>query len=208
MAEKLAPYVILEGGSMSGKTTQRKLLLPRLTLHRAWQEVREPGGTIFGDEIRDAVQRHDRPEYVYPLAEFFAYSAARTQLIQQVVLPALRNGVGVLSDRSWFSSFAYQGQTIAKDYIVMVSTEATAWTLPDVVLYFDLLPELAQERVKLKGDLDIHDLKGLDFHRRVRDNYLELGFRYPNFWRTIDASQSVEAVFADSLAVLSQAGIL
>lgn len=208
MTEKLAPYLIMEGGSMSGKTTQSKLLLPKLLEEGEWQMVREPGGTIFGSEMRHAVQRPDRPEQVHPLAEFFAYSADRTQLAREVIWPALKRGVGVLSDRCWFSSYAFQGQKVAKSFIVDISHEATDNLKPTLVLYYDLLPELAQERMKAKLDLDIHDLKDLDFKRRVRDNYLELATLYPEVWVTIDASQSIDKIFHDTLLVLETHDIL
>lgn len=193
---------------MCGKTTQSKLLLAELSKTGSWQTVREPGGTIFGDELRHAVQRADRPENVDPLAEFFAYSAIRAQLIAQVILPALKQNTGILSDRSWYSSYAFQGQKVPKDFIVEISRRATAGVQPTAVLYYDLLPELAQERMKTKLDLDIHDLKDLDFKRRVRDNYLELATMYPDVWITIDASQSIEKIFQDTREVLESHNIL
>lgn len=208
MTEKLKPFVVAEGGSGAGKTTAVNGLKEELV---GWQFFREPGGTKYGEAVRDAVQQH--PEWeIDPLAALFGYNSARANLVNIEVIPileGLRPGKGVFLDRYWFATFAYQGsEKVDREIIVAVSKIATRGLLPDLVLHYDLLPELAVNRKVGCTDMDRYDMKELEFHRRVRDAYLELGVRYPDFWRTIDASQSKEKVLCDSMKILSEFGMV
>lgn len=208
MTEKLKPFVVAEGGSGVGKTTAIRGIYPELV---DWCLFREPGGSDFSDAIRDAVQQHPNWE-IDPMAALFGYTAARANLINCQILPVLegkRPGRGVLLDRYWFSTYAYQGsEKVDREIIVAVSKIATKGLLPNLVLHYDLLPEIAIARKSGCDDADRYDMKELEFHRRVRDAYLELGVRYPDFWRTIDASQSKEKVLCDSLKILSEFGLI
>jgi len=204
----LKPFVVVEGGSGSGKTTAIKGIVPHL---ENWKMYREPGGTEFGDLMRDAVQeRHDLE--IDPIAAFMAYSAARANLINTEIIPVLqgeKEGKGVLLDRYWFSSYAYQGsEKVDKAIILEVSKIATKGLMPELVLHFDLAPELSIMRKKGCEDIDRYDMKKLDFHARVRDAYLELSVKYPDIWRVIDASKSKEEVLANTLMILSEFGML
>ncbi len=203
MPEK-GKFVVSEGASMAGKTTQVNLIKP--CLGQGWEFYREPGGTPFGEDMRSAVQQLGRLD-VDPVAELLAYSASRAQLIRTVVIPALTVGTNIWLDRYWYSSYAYQGHRVSKEVVRAVTAIATDDLEPDLVLYYDVTPEVTLERMKNKIDLDIHDVKDLDFKRRVRDNYLELAAKYPDIWVVIDASKSIQEVFEDSLRVLQERGI-
>lgn len=205
MTEKLKPFVVAEGGSGVGKTTAVDGIKNEL---KGWKFFREPGGTLFGESVRDAVQTHTDWE-IDPLASLFGYSAARANLVNTEIIPILSDfkpGKGVFLDRYWFSTYAYQGsgEKVDREIILAVSKIATKGLMPDLVLHFDLLPELAMQRKSNCSDADRYDMKELEFHRRVRDAYLELSLRYPDFWRVVNASQSKEAVLADSLKVLRE----
>ena len=209
MNEKLKPFVVAEGGSGVGKTTAVESIEKELI---GWKFFREPGGTIFGEAVRDAVQSHREWE-IDPLAALFGYTAARANLVNTEIIPILRDykpGKGVFLDRYWFSTYAYQGsgEKVDREIIVAVSKIATKGLMPNLVLHYDLLPELAMQRKSSCTDADRYDMKELDFHRRVRDAYLELGVKYPDFWQTIDASQSRERVLADSLSALAGRGMI
>jgi dTMP kinase len=209
MTEKLKPFVVAEGGSGVGKTTAVSGIEKELI---DWKFFPEPGGTIFGEAIRDAVQSHREWE-IHPLAALFGYSAARANLVNTEIIPILSDfkpGKGVFLDRYWFSTYAYQGsgEKVDREIIVAVSKIATKGLMPNLVLHFDLLPELAMQRKSGCTDADRYDMKELEFHKRVRDAYLELGVRYPDFWRTIDASASKEKVLRDSLCILSEFGMI
>jgi dTMP kinase len=202
------PFVVVEGGSGVGKTTAVKGLIPYL---EGWRFLREPGGTEFGDLMRDAVQEHKDLE-IHPMAAFMAYSAARANIVNLRILPVLtgiKEGRGVFLDRYWFSSYAYQGsEKVSTAKILRISRDATGGLMPDLVLHFDLVPELAILRKEGCSDVDRYDLKGLPFHARVRDAYLELSAKYPKIWKVIDASRSQEQVLADCLATLQERGMI
>lgn len=209
MIENRKPFVVAEGGSGVGKTTAVEGIRKEL---KDWKFFREPGGTVFGEAVREAVQGHNEWE-VDPLASLFGYSAARANLVNTEIIPILsgdKQGKGVFLDRYWFSTFAYQGngEKVDREIIIAVSKIATKGLLPDLVLHFDLLPELAMKRKFRCPEADRYDIKELEFHRRVRDAYLELSVKYPDFWRVIDASSSKEKVLTDSLAVLSEFGMI
>lgn len=209
MTEKLKPFVVAEGGSGAGKTSAVNGLKKELV---GWEFFREPGGTVFGEAIRDAVQQHKDWE-IHPLAAMLGYSTSRANLINNKVIPIIEGVVpakGVFLDRYWFTTYTYQGggEGVDREIIMAVSKIATKGLLPDLVLHYDLLPELALARKTGCGDIDRYDMKELDFHKRARDGYLELAVMFPDFWRVIDASQSREKVLEDSLKTLREFGMI
>jgi len=208
MIENRKPFVVAEGGSGVGKTTAIEGIKKELN---DWKFFREPGGTAYGEAIREAVQGHCEWE-IDPMASLFGYTAARANLINTEIFPILegnKQGEGVFLDRYWFSTYAYQGnEKVDREIIVSVSKIATKGLLPDLVLHYDLLPELAMKRKSGCSDADRYDMKELEFHKRVREAYLELAVKYSDFWRVIDASKSKEEVLADSLGALKEFGFI
>ena len=202
------PFIVIEGGSGCGKTTAVNGIKPSL---EGWKFFREPGGTDFGELMRTAVQETHGIE-IDPMAAFMAYSAARANLINTEVLPilqGLKDGKGVLLDRYWYSSFAYQGsEKVSRDTIRKISEMATGGVEPRLVLHYDLAPELAILRKTGCADIDRYDMKELAFHVRVREAYLELAYQLRDHWRVIDASQSKEKVLLDSLEALREFGVI
>jgi dTMP kinase len=146
------------------------------------------------------------------MAAFMAYSSSRANLVNLEILPTLtgiKEPQGVFLDRYWFASYAYQGsEKVSKAVIVEISKLVTGGLMPDLVLHYDLLPELAMARKAGCEDVDRYDMKELDFHNRVRDSYLELSVQYPNIWKVIDASKTKEEVLADSLVALRERGLV
>ena len=205
MMKKKGKLLVLEGGVGAGKTTQEGLLKARLS---GWEFFREPGGTPFGEKIRDAVQgRHGYKVDRY--AALFAYSAARANLIRGEIIPTLEKGVNVILDRYWYSTWAYQGaEGVSKPVIWLVSMLATRRVKPDLVLFYDLAPEIGMTRKGKSKDADRYDLKEKKFHQKVRENYLQLGRLYRGIWRTIDASKPMKEVLEDSLKVLREFDLL
>ncbi|HOX95806.1 MAG TPA: dTMP kinase [Candidatus Woesebacteria bacterium] len=209
MVEHKKPFVVAEGGSGVGKTTAVEGIKNELP---NWKFFREPGGTDFGEAMRDAVQMHKDWE-IDPIASMFGYSASRANLVMTKVLPIVEGKVeadGVFLDRYWYTTYTYQGggEKIDREIIIAVSKIATKGLNPDLVLHYDLLPELAIARKTGCSDVDRYDMKELDFHRRARDAYLELSHMFPDFWKVIDASQSKEKVLADSLNTMKEFGMI
>jgi len=169
---------------------------------------REPGGTTFGEKVRDAVQGRHGYE-VHPYASLFGYSAARANLVRGIVIPRLQEGFNVGLDRYWYSTYAYQGaEGVSKPIIWLISLIATKALKPDLVLHYDLLPEIGMTRKGKCPDADRYDIRELEFHRKVRRNYLQLKRMYSGIWRVVDASQSIEDVYRDSLTILKQNGLV
>lgn len=204
-SELVRPFVVVEGMSSSGKSTAVRGMDEYLV---DWVKVREPGGTEFGDLIRTVVQQTEFGHPVDPLAAFLGYSASRAQLVSEVILPELVDGKNVISDRWWYSSYAYQGggEGLDQEFIRGVSLKVVKGLVP-VTLFFDLVPEVVLERRGAKDDLDRYDLQAIDFFARVRRAYLELGEQVDH-WRVIDASQSRDKVVQDCLEVLCEYGLV
>jgi len=204
-SELVRPFVVVEGMSSSGKSTAVRGMDKYLV---DWVKVREPGGTEFGDLIRTVVQQTEFGHPVDPLAAFLGYSASRAQLVSEVIMPQLVDGENVISDRWWYSSYAYQGggEGLDREFIRAVSLKVTRGLVP-LTLFFDLVPEVVLERRGAKEDLDRYDLQAIDFFARVRQAYLELGEQVDH-WRVIDASQSRDKVVQDCLEVLCEYGLV
>ena len=204
-SELVRPFVVVEGMSSSGKSTAVRGMDEYLV---DWVKVREPGGTEFGDLIRTVVQQTEFGHPVDPLAAFLGYSASRAQLVSEVIMPQLVDGKNVISDRWWYSSYAYQGggEGLDREFIRAVSLKVTRGLAP-LTLFFDLVPEVVLERRGAKEDLDRYDLQAIDFFARVRQAYLELGEQVDH-WRVIDASQSRDKVVQDCLEVLCEYGLV
>ncbi len=211
--ERKGKFFVMEGGPGSGKSTQLSLLAKELG--KKWVYYREPGSTVFGEFMRTAVQSRlggeGDPYPVHSYAALFAYSAARANLIRLKVIPALQEGRNVGLDRYWYSTYAYQGaEGVSKVLIYAVSLIATRGLQPNLVLHYDLLPQIGIERKNkdYDSDKDRYDVRKLEFHEVVRANYHQLKFLYPGIWEVIDASKSIDEVKADSLRMLKKHGLL
>lgn len=199
-------FIVLEGGVGSGKSTQVDKFKKT---YPEWIFVREPGSTVFGEKIREAVQGLHNNYHVDPYAALLAYSSARANLVRFVIIPELKKGKTVLLDRYWYSTVAYQGEEgIPVSTIISISKIATDDLVPDIVLHYDLLPEIGMERKKEDESTDKYDLKPYKFHQGVRLKYLKIAKRYFGIWNIIDASKLPEEVFVKSREILKNKGII
>ena len=140
--------ITFEGPDGSGKTTQLTLLTEFLAQQGySLIHVREPGGTRIGEQIRDVLHAIDNQE-MRPRAEVLLYSAARAQLVEEVIRPALAEGRIVLCDRFYDSTFAYQGygHGLDPDALRQLTAFATGGLKPDLTLYIDIAPEEGLKR--------------------------------------------------------------
>ncbi len=200
-------FITLEGPEGSGKTTQAALLHEWLLAEGyAVLRTREPGGTRIGEHIRDVLHNPAHTEMAAQ-AEILLYSAARAQLVAEVIRPALAAGQLVLCDRYFDSTYAYQGygRGLPLDVLREITRFATGGLLPDVTLYLDVLPEVGlQRRVQGGGEINRLDREALAFHERVRAGYLELARQEPARWVQVDASGAIAAVQAELRQQLSR----
>lgn len=152
--------------------------------------IREPGGTTIGENIRQILLQRD---YSISLqAELLLYLAARAELVEQVIRPALQNKLVVLCDRFTDSTLAYQGYGggMSLDWVRYLNCKATGGLFPRITLLLDLDVDAAIKRRGTAGDR-VED-KDLYFHRRVRNGYLELASMEPQRIIIVDASASAE----------------
>lgn len=187
-------FVTLEGGEGAGKTTLQGGLEERA--RGAGHEVvtcREPGGTQLGERLRDALLGHssEPPDIV---AELLVFTAARAQLVAEVIRPALERGALVLCDRYVDSTVAYQhyGRGIERGDVDAANAVATGGLMPDLTLLLDLPPFEGLRRVGRVTDY--LEREPLDFHRRVRQGYLSESQTDPERWFVLDAVQSPDAL--------------
>lgn len=157
--------------------------------------TREPGGTPLAEKLRTLIKDGIDGETVTDKAEVLMLYAARIQLVDNVIKPALARGQWVIGDRHDLSSQAYQGGGRGIDRKLMQSLRDTVLGdfYPDFTLYLDLPPETGLSRARSRGDLDRIEQESLDFFRRTRARYLELAESDPRIV-TVDASQSMDNV--------------
>lgn len=193
-------FITLEGPDGSGKTTQ----VPALAEYLRQQgydivTTREPGGTRIGDEIRRTVLSL-RSEGMNPRTEILLFLAARAQIVEEVIRPALQRGAVVISDRYGDSTLAYQGYGGGADLDTLrqLLRFATAQLQPDFTILFDLDPaEGIRRRQNCGGEWNRLDANPQEYHARVRQGYLELAAAEPQRWAVLDAAQAQERVQAD-----------
>lgn len=202
---KRGKFIVVEGGLGCGKTTQINLL--KKVLKKNWEFYREPGGTPYGEKIRDAVQGLNGYE-VEEYAAMFGYSASRANLIRGVIIPMLESGKNIILDRYWYTSWVYQGTEVPKRIIEEVNKIATANLVPDLIIHYDLDPKIAMARKEGKDDADRYDLKELDFHKKIRSGYKKLGRKVGKRWCTVDASRTIEVVHNDTIEILRKNKII
>ena len=194
-------FITFEGGDGSGKSTQIQSV-------RGWFEsrgrevivTREPGGTELGTEIRRLVQ--NGPEDVDARTEALLYAADRAYHVATVIRPALERGAVVLGDRYIDSSLAYQGaaRSLGVDEIASLSAWATQGLYPSLTFLLDLPPEVGARR---RTDApDRMERESMDFHERVRHEYLRLADAEPERIVVIDAVGTVDEVFSEIRGVL------
>ena len=184
----MALFIVFEGGDGSGKTTQARALFRRLQSQGCPALLtHEPGGTPLGESIRRRLKaRRD----VSPLSELFLFAAARAQLVQGVVGPAIKDGIIVVCDRYTASTVAYQGYGRGLDLglIDQVNRAATGGLSPDLIVLLDLPSELVVTR-KGKTVRDVFDAAPLEFHGKVREAYLSQAAQDPGRWLVLDATR-------------------
>lgn len=190
-------FIVIEGLEGAGKTTAIKTVASVLTEYGVNDQVmtREPGGTKLAESIRQLIKHGVDGELLNATAELLMFYAARVQLVESVIKPALRQGKWVIGDRHDLSTQAYQGggRQLDQTFIVMLKKMVLGDFNPDLTFYLDLPPELGLERAKQRGKLDHFELQSVDFFRKTRDRYLELAKNNGSII-IIDAAKSLDQV--------------
>jgi dTMP kinase len=203
-------FITLEGPEGSGKSTHAPRLAEYLrSLGRDVLLTREPGGTSIGDQIRSVLNDHANAG-MQPRAETLLFCASRAQLASQMIRPHLERGGTVVCDRFSDSTMAYQGygRGLDRDALIFICNFAIGCLTPDVTLLLDLPVEVGLTRRRRgPGDWNRLDALEVEFHRKVRQGYLELAVKEPSRWVRIDAEKEEEDVWSQILkAVESRLG--
>jgi dTMP kinase len=189
-------FITLEGPEGSGKTSQIPPLAKFLE-ERGFRIVttREPGGTPIGDQVR-AILTNLNNTSMHPRTEILLFLAARAQLVEQCIRPALSQGNLVLCDRYGDSTLAYQGYGHGTDLDVLrqLLNFATGNLWPDLTLLLDIDPEKGLKRKRSGSEWNRLDAYELAFHQRVWEGYQALARQEPQRWVTIDASQPFDLI--------------
>ncbi|AKA36977.1 dTMP kinase [Yersinia ruckeri] len=192
-------FIVIEGLEGAGKTTARDTVVATLQAQGINDIVftREPGGTPLAEKLRDLIKQGIDGEVLTDKAEVLMLYAARVQLVENVIKPALARGAWVVGDRHDLSSQAYQGGGRGIDSQLMTSLRDTVLGTfrPDLTLYLDLPPAIGLQRARQRGELDRIEQESLAFFERTRERYLALAAADDTIL-TIDASQSLENVSA------------
>ena len=170
-------FITFEGIDLSGKSTQCQLLGQYLT-DKGFDILllREPGGSMISEKIRDILLDKDSTGML-PLTEFFLYSASRAQLVEEVIRPALDSGKIVICDRFDDSSTAYQGfaRGLGLDNVRTINKIAAGGLSPDLTIFIDITVQESLKRLKVAGKLtDRMEAEGAKFFEAVRQGYLQL----------------------------------
>ena len=193
-------FITFEGIDGCGKSTQLGLLKENFLKEGIeFIEVREPGGTPVGEKIR-TILLDKKNDSMTRMAELLLFEAARAQITEEVIIPALESGKNVICDRFYDSTSAYQGYAnkMGRDLTDFLNLKATAGVSPDLTVLLDIDPETAFKRRALRdaGEEDRIEMQGLSYQQMVREGYLELAKEQDRI-KIIDASQPVDAIYQE-----------
>lgn len=197
-------FITLEGGEGAGKSTQQSRIAAWLQAHgKEVVETREPGGTVVSEQIRQ-VLLDTRNAGLDSRAELLLLFAARTQLLQQVIRPALAAGKVVVSDRFTDASYAYQGggRQLGAEAVAVLENFVHQDLQPDLTFLFDVTIDEGMQRVAGRGAADRFEIESSKFFERVRNTYLQRAAESPQRFSVIDAGQSQEQVWQQVQGIL------
>lgn len=199
-------FITFEGIEGSGKSTQIKRAAADLTKKKvAFVVTQEPSGTDIGRKIAD-ILFHRQHGHICPETELLLFCAARAQHVRDVIKPALEENKVVLCDRFSDATYAYQGAGRGLDgkVINLINDYSALHLKPDMTLLFDLPVETGLRRAMARNNqlkdpaaTDRFEQENLEFHRRIRESYLNLMERDPDRFRLIDADRDRDAIEAD-----------
>ncbi len=181
----MALLVVFEGVEGSGKTTQTQILCDKL--HSRGEiaiTTREPGGTSSGELIRNLILQQ---EDLTPISELYLFNAARSLLIEQLVIPQLQNGIHVIMDRFIYSTVAYQsyGREIPLQTVETINEIASHQVIPDIIILLDIPPQKAL--LRRPDPRDRFEREALDFHTKIREGYLTMAQADQTRWLVVPA---------------------
>jgi dTMP kinase len=177
------PFITFEGSEACGKTTQVQRLATRLQKLKIPSIVtREPGGTPIGETIRELLQFAPHNSGMTPQTELLLFEASRSQLVHEIIKPALERGLCVIADRFFDSTTVYQGaaRRLDREMVEHFNLFTVGDCVPDVTFVLDVDAATAQSRMQQPRRRDRMEQQPADFYERVRQGYCELAAREPD----------------------------
>ncbi|NOH79220.1 dTMP kinase [Vibrio sp. RE86] len=201
-----AKFIVIEGLEGAGKSTAINAVLETLKQSGigSIKNTREPGGTALAEKLRTLVKQEHEGETLQDMTELLMMYAARVQLVENVIKPALADGTWVVGDRHDMSSQAYQGggRQISKETMTALKQTTLGDFKPDLTIYLDIDPRVGLERARGRGELDRIEKMDMGFFDRTRERYLELANSDESVI-IINAEQEIEKVAADITQALA-----
>lgn len=208
-------FIVFDGNEGCGKSTQAQLALEKIKAAGLETKlVRDPGTTRIGEKIREILLDPQNTEMA-ARCEMLLFMAARAQMMKETILPALRDGLVVISDRFISSTLAYQlgGDGLTEAEILAVGRAAVHEHWPDLTIIFDLPVAVSSARTRPKFTLfpddpvagtekDRIERRSLEYHERVRQNYLRQAKNHRRKYHVVDANREVEPIHADVMRLL------
>jgi dTMP kinase len=199
-------FITFEGPEGSGKTSVANEICRRLEANGyPILRTREPGGTPIAEEIREIIL-NKKNGVLDPRAEALLFAASRRQHLVEKVWPALAEGKIVICDRFLDSSLAYQGgaRNLGVENVLNINLFATEGRYPDLTLLFDIEPEKGLARIAKNSNREVNrlDLEKMDFHKKVRQSFIDLAKKYHERYVIIDASMPLDEVIEKTYLVI------
>lgn len=200
-------FIVVEGLEGAGKSTAIQAIVE--TLHEFGVDqitrTREPGGTVLAEKMRELVKQEHEGEVLQDMTELLLMYAARVQLVENVIKPALEKGSWVVGDRHDMSSQAYQGggRQISRQTMQSLKQTTLGDFKPDLTLYLDIDPKVGLERARGRGELDRIEKMDISFFERTRARYLEIAGSDDSVI-VVNAEQAIDKVAQDIKSALQQ----
>lgn len=197
-------FISLEGIDGCGKSTLHRNLITHLTKEYQVVSIREPGGTVVSEKLREIIL-DVRNNGIKDKTEAFLYATARSQVVEEVILPALAQGKIVIADRFLDSTIAYQGygRGLDIDFLEDLNRLCTGGLKPDLTFLIDVSPEIAQKR-KNGAMSDRLEKVGIEFQKRVQLGYLLLCVQKSNRIIKLDGRQSIEKLTQTAIKIIER----
>jgi dTMP kinase len=200
------PFVTFEGSEGSGKSTQADRLAARLQrCGIPYLQTREPGGTPIGESIRELLQFAPHNSNMTAETELLLFEASRSQLVREVIKPALKRGICVVADRFVDSTTVYQGaaRKLDREIVDRLNAFATGDCMPDITFVLDVDAATAHSRMQKPRRPDRMEQQSADFYERVREAYRELGVREPRRIVLINGAQLADKIESEIWTMLA-----
>jgi dTMP kinase len=191
------PFITFEGSEGCGKSTQVQRLADRLARSGIpYLVTREPGGTPIGETIRELLQFAQHNSGMTPETELLLFEASRSQLVREIIKPALQRGLCVIADRFFDSTTAYQGaaRRLDREMVERLNTFVVGDCVPDITFVLDVDAATAESRMQKPRRADRMEQQPAEFYEHVREGYHKLAAHEPKRVVLIDGSRNADQV--------------